>query len=282
MTEQSEQKNGSVCVFDFSCATTLEHYRNTMEQIKESLKKFCKSGTFQLETGKTGYVHFQGRISLKEKARLSKTVKLFHNEECLKTAHVSITSKENHDNVDYVTKEYTRTDGPWSILDDTPGQYVPRQIREIQKLYPWQEDVIKSLSIWDKRNINVLIDTVGNTGKSTLIGWIRAFKLGTKLPYSNDYKDIMQMVCNLPTSNAYLFDFPRCMDKDKLTGFYGAIEEIKNGYAYDMRYHFKEKNFDCPVVWIFTNTVPDKTKLSDDRWKLWEIKDMKLIPFITV
>ena len=76
---------------------------------------------------------------------------------------------------------------------------------------------------------------------------------------------------DMPTSSLYLIDMPRSMSKSGLLGLYSAIEEVKNGYAFDDRYKFTEKIFDCPNIWIFTNTLPDRNLLSYDRWKLWEI-----------
>jgi len=55
-----------------------------------------------------------------------------------------------------------------------------------------------------------------------------------------------------------------------------GIETLKDGYAYDDRYHFKEEYFDCPQIWVFMNMVPDISMLSKDRWKLWVIKEGKL------
>lgn len=66
-------------------------------------------------------------------------------------------------------------------------------------------------------------------------------------------------------------DMPRAMKKDKLGGMYSAIETIKDGYAWDDRYQFKEKAFDSPNIWIFTNTAPDMDLLSRDRWKIWGV-----------
>ena len=108
---------------------------------------------------------------------------------------------------------------------------------------------------------------------------MRAHKLARVLPLCNDYKDILRMVCDLPTSNNYFIDMPRCIKKDKLFGFFSAIETIKDGYAYDDRYNFTEKIFDCPNIWIFTNKKPDTKMLSVDRWQFWSVSDKQLLPF---
>lgn len=230
--------------------------------VKNLLREFCKDGTFQLEQSETGYVHYQGRVTLKKKLRLPPI-------DTLKGIHWSPTSLANFDNEDYCKKNYTRIKGPWNIEDQDP--YIPRQIREINNLYPWQQSIIDTLNVWDTRTINCLIDSSGNIGKSILVGWVRAYGLGRALPPVNDYKDLMRMVCDMPVSPAYMIDMPRAIKKDKLNGFFAAIESLKNGYAFDDRYKFVEKIFDSPCIWVFTNTYPDTDLLTEDRWKFWTI-----------
>ena len=237
------------------------------------LKEFCKSGTFQLEESElTNYKHYQGRVSLKKKARSAPI-------STLPGIHWSPTTKANIDNVNYMTKDFTRIDGPWDIQDVDP--YIPRQIREISTLYDWQQSIIDKLDVWDTRTINVVLDNKGNIGKSVLVGWVRAHRLGRALPPVNDYKDLMRMVCDLPTARNYMIDMPRAIKKDKLAGFYGAIESIKNGYAFDDRYNFKEKIFDSPNIWVFTNSLPDEKLLSKDRWKIWDVDGGNLLDYYT-
>lgn len=237
----------------------------TFLEVSRKLKEFCKSGTFQLEEGTgTNYKHYQGRVSLKKKARMPPI-------DTLTGIHWSATSSINIDNLDYCTKEYSRLEGPWDITEIDP--YIPRQIREISKLFDWQQSVINKLGVWDTRTINCIVDGKGNTGKSILVGWIRAHRLGRALPPVNDYKDLMRVVCDLPTARNYMIDMPRALKKDKLSGFFGAIESIKNGYAYDDRYNFTEKIFDSPNIWVFTNSYPDYNLLSGDRWRIWQIDE---------
>ncbi len=241
----------------------------THTEMCKILSKHSKKWTFQSERGtETGYEHYQGRFSLKVKKRLKQVITLLGDPKF----HVSITSTANKDNDFYVTKDDTRIEGPWSNKE-YEEIYIPRQIREISKLYPWQEKIIEISKVWDTRHINIIVDTVGNIGKTTLKTYIRCHRIGRCLPFCNNYKDIMRMVCDMPTSKMYVLDMPRAIDKERLGALYSAIESIKDGYAYDDRYSFKEKIFDCPNIWVFTNTVPDLTYMSPDRWKFWEIKD---------
>jgi len=269
------------------CATydfTIPEYSTSKEMIEGWLKENCKRWCFQLEEGEeTGYLHYQGRISLKNKKRLIQLCNEF-------TAagfkgHLSVTSLKCKSNFFYVTKEETRKEGPWA--DDTTMltmgiEYIPKQIREMRELRPFQKSIIASAKVWDPRSINVLLDKRGNMGKSLLKGYMRAHKIARCLPYANDFKDIMRMVCDMPTSQCYVIDMPRALTKNHLEQFFGGMEEIKNGYAYDDRYHFKEKHFDSPAIWIFCNVIPDLRYLTTDRWKFWWINnDYELISYPT-
>lgn len=261
-------KCNATAVYDFTISCDKVPKRET---VIESFKGYCKKWTFQKEKGDTGYVHWQGRISLIKRRRLPELLKILPEDHPFKQGRISVTSNAGLGDTFYVIKKDTRIDGPWSDTDEVI--YIPRQIREIEKLRPFQQQIVDSADIWDTRHINVIYCQHGNKGKSILVGYLRAHRLGRCLPACNDQKDILRMVCNMPTSRLYVFDMPRAMKQDKLYGFYSAIEMIKDGYCYDDRYHFKEKHFDCPNIWIFTNTLPSVDFLSRDRWVYWKIND---------
>ena len=223
-----------------------------------------------------GFIHWQGRISLIKKKRLSELVKLCKMSNFYRF-HWSPTSKDVSDSGDlfYVQKADSRIDGPWSSIDPEPA-YIPRQIRMITELRHWQQEVVDNLEVFDTRSINVIYDPKGNIGKSTLSTYCGVHGLALSIPPLDSYKDIMNMVMDRPISTCYFIDMPRSLPKTKLNQFYSGIEELKNGHAWDARYHFKEKYFDSPYVWLFVNIIPDKNMLSRDRWIIWEIRDNKL------
>lgn len=273
-----------IFVYDFTMAEPCApiDYIEHGEEIARNLRMLGKKWGFQLERGETGYVHWQGRISLIKKKRQHEAVKLLQRIECLKGIHLSPTTESIANNpddfYDYVDKFDTRVDSVPQYFNTDEVKYIPRQVREIKELYPWQQYIIDHANVWDTRTINVVLDQRGNSGKSTLVTYMRAHKLARKIPFCNDYIGVMRMVCNLPTSNCYLFDFPRAINKERLYQLFGAIEEVKSGYAYDDRYHFKEKIFDCPNIWLFTNVMPELDMLSIDRWRFWSIdEEMELI-----
>ena len=113
-----------MCVWDF----TIPAEKTNLDSLKDILKEHCKKFVFQLEEGESGYKHYQGRVSLKVKARKGPKLNL--------TEHWSITSGENKDNDFYVMKSDTRIGGPWSDKD----LYIPRQSRNII-LKKWQQEI---------------------------------------------------------------------------------------------------------------------------------------------
>ncbi len=268
------RQDSPICVWDF----TISEDKIKEDEIIKIIKGNSKKYAFQLEVGATtGYKHYQGRISLKMKKRLNQVIKIFGNK-----FHWSITSNENKNNCFYVLKEETRIseDKVWKDTDEEI--YIPRQIREIKNiLRPFQSKIIELSKIWDKRHIHIIYNQKGNLGKTILKGYMRIHKLGRPLPFVNNYKDLLRMVCDMPTSNCYLIDIPRAIKKDNLNQLFSGIETLKDGYAYDDRYAFKEKYFDCPNIFVFTNRLPDTRMLSNDRWKIWTInKSYELIKYI--
>nr|WAE42437.1 MAG: replication associated protein [Cressdnaviricota sp.] len=245
----------------------------TKEALEKFLKTHCKHWVFQKEKGEeTGYLHWQVRISLGVGRTLNQLIQLGKSEN-ISEWHLSPTSLENRlpNNSFYVTKPETRQEGPWSS-EDTEPTYVPRQIRDIT-LYEWQEYIKNDAVIWDTRHINVVLEKVGNKGKTILSTYLGVHKVGRTLPPVNDYKDLMRMVMDMPTSSLYVIDMPRSIPQKNLAGLFAGLEELKGGHAWDDRYRYQEKWFDCPNIWVFTNTMPDMGYLSKDRWVLWKIND---------
>src|ERR1700733_3307507 len=240
-------KSVPISTYDFTS------YEIVLPYTKKLLNDYCKKWVFQLEECPTTKIKFP-------------------------KWHLTITSNENIKNDFYVIKEDSRVDGPWK--DDDEEIYIPLQVRNISKLFPWQQKIIDDSAIFDTRTINVIFNEGGNIGKSILSTYCGVYKLGRKIPYSNDFKDIMRIVMDTPTSKLYIFDIPKAIKKEQLCQFYAGIEEIKNGYAFDDRYKFREKWFDCPSIWIFTNKFPNLDMLSSDRWKIWTIVDNDLITYV--
>lgn len=249
-------------------------WEDIAKDLSENLEEISKKWVFQLEQGnETHRYHLQGRFSLNVKKRKNECLKLFP-----KYPSISLLpeSKEGEEESNFycMKKDDTYRQGPWS--NEKKKVYVPKQILNIE-LYPWQKKLIEMSQIWDTRHINVIYDTVGNNGKSTLCTYMGVHGIGKLLPFCNDFKDILRMTYDIGVQKAYLIDMPRAISKERLFQFYGAIETIKSGYCYDDRYKFQDRYFDCPNIFVFTNVLPDESLLSKDRWKYWIIRNQDLI-----
>ena len=255
-------------------------------EMKEMLDNISNDWCYQIELGgKTKYLHYQGRICLKDKHRLTALKKILPN-----SWHLSNTSEKARKAKDpfaYCKKEDTRVSGPYmsKALKDAldaadpnaplPREKWPKQIRHIEEFYPWQQQIIDSAKEenFDARTVNVLIDTAGNHGKSSLKSVMAMMKIAQTIPYRNDYRDVMRIVMSAPKRVCYLVDLPRALKKEEMRQFVSGMETLKDGYAFDDRYKFQDMFFDSPCIWIFSNVIPDISLLTKGRWKIWEIED---------
>lgn len=268
-------------VFDF----TLSADDFAMTDCKGFCQQLFKKWTFQLERGETGYLHFQGRGSLWKPKRLGECINLV-NAIC-KEMHISHTTTEVATSGDmfYVTKADTRVDGPWT--DKDVELYIPRQYRDILP-YPWQQKVLDSVHNFNSRIVNLIYDPAGCQGKSTIAAICCLKNNGIIIPPVNDHEKLMASVCDILSAKEerrpgpIFIDLPRYMDKSRLYGIISSIEQIKNGYSYDMRYKYKEWWFDSPPVWVFSNMELPVSSLTNDRWKIWEILEGELVPYAYV
>lgn len=257
------------CVYDFTVGCEYVE----LEALKKILKTHCKKWIFQQEEGRSGFIHYQGRFSLKVKKRLTTTKKLFPDE-----LHLSVTSNENRDNNYYVTKDETRVNGPWS--DEDKVIFIPRQYKGLDKnLRPFQQTIWDSADEFDPRSINCIIDTRGNIGKSVICALCELNDRGIDMPPVNDSEKIIQSVCNILMGKQerdpkiIFLDIPRSVKQESLWGMFTAIEQIKKGKVYDFRYKYQEWWFNSPQIWVFMNIEPNTGYLSKDRWNFWEINE---------
>lgn len=258
------------------------------------LRPKCKAFVFQLERGDaTGRVHLQARIRLREKQRLQAAIQLFkgmmlmmttvchhrHHTDILPGAHWSPTANVNSKSFEYVMKEDTRVRGPFSDKEGPPLKTDEVKLLERDGLYSWQQVVVEEAKLFaseaggNNRVINVLVDQKGGIGKGSLTDYLRYNNLGFVVPPLNNYKDVMGVVIDRPAST-YIIDVPRAHG-GVAAELWSALESIKDGYAFDTRYHFRERRFRRPCIWVFTNTQPDTDMLSHDRWRFFSVNDAR-------
>jgi hypothetical protein len=246
----------------------------------KDLAEICKpKSTFQLERSITGYDHWQGRVITKKQYRENE-IRRIGKETFLKGIHWSVTCNANKNNMDYVTKNYTRIEGPWEVKDF--NKILTWQLKEFNTygLWHWQQKIKDLCVVKDMRSIHLIYDQKGHCGKSLFCEYLEFNNIAEEVPPFRLMDDIFQWVHSVAGKNAYIFDMPRAMKKDRLGDFYSGIEIIKNGVAYDKRYNAKKIRFNRPQVFVFTNTLPVMEFMSKDRWKIWTINsEHELIEF---
>lgn len=263
-----------LCMYDFTLPAADVSAEDIISAMVGLAKKYC----FQKERSDTGYEHYQGRLSLIKKRRFKKALKIIKGYTVFEKVHLSPTSNNTGTSMSYVMKDDTRIDGPWRDTD-AKKLYVPKHVSCIKTLRSFQADILRMAGEYDSRVVDLIYCPNGNKGKSILIGKARARGMRV-MPPVFDYKDILRMVYCMPTASAYFVDMPRSIKQEKLAGFFAGLETIKDGYAYDDRYTFKEKTFDSPRIFVFTNKLPQRGYLSEDRWNLWTItEDFRLVKF---
>lgn len=266
--------DSQLATFDF----TLKHNENFNENIiSQDLHTFCKSFVFQLEESSSGYVHWQGRVSLIKKKRLGTLINFCKSIDSLQSIHWNPTSNNGIDKGSfYVMKTDTRIKGPFKDTDEPIVITKQMEIFANWSLRPWQQSLINTTSQFCMRSIDLVYDPQGNAGKSLFSEYLESQGNSEEIPPFRLMDHIFEWVCSRPIKQIYIVDMPRGMKKDKLGDFYSGIEVIKNGVAYDKRYTAKKKRFDRPRIIVFSNELPNLDLMSMDRWKLWTIRDHKL------
>lgn len=237
------------------------------------MNRLFKKWVFQKEKGeKTGYVHWQVRGHLWKKKTEAAARKEFAT---VHGGHWTITCNTVHtnNNFNYMMKDDTRLEGPWSDQDYEEPPVLTRQLQNFltKTLYPWQQRVLDMCKEEDDRSIKIIYDPEGDAGKSIFAEYLEYYKLAFEMPPFRAMEDIMQFAFSFKAQKCYIIDMPRGMKKDKLGEFYAGLECLKNGVVYDKRYNGKKRRMDRPQIIVFTNTLPEFGLMTRGRWEVWDM-----------
>ncbi|AXQ65784.1 MAG: replication associated protein [Cressdnaviricota sp.] len=264
----------------FDITFPLERYENELE-LGKGLNGWCSKYVFQKEKSDSGYEHWQCRVQLVKKRRVSEVLNMISP---VIGGHWSPTCNKTHhsNSFNYVMKEDTKVAGPWTEKSFMDPPVLTRQLKAFMEKEKrgWQEDVEEIVRQVDDRKITLIYDTIGNSGKSIFAEYLEYHRLALELPPLRQFEDLLQFAYGFENQKAYLVDMPRAMKKDKLSEFYSGLECLKNGVVWDKRYAAKKRRMDRPQIIVFTNTLPEWTFMSKDRWACYEMDDdYTLSPF---
>jgi len=222
--------------------------------------KGVKAYIFQEETGeKTGTPHLQGYIEFENTKTLSALKKSFGD-----GPHFEV-SRNRIGSIEYCRKEKTRTGKEYR-----KGFWAPIKVLSEAMLKPWQKAVYDlTRTEPDDRSINWFYDIKGGCGKSALAKFISYHHKDDTLYVSGKAADIKYALATFLEQHGEIRTIIYDITRSQENYFsYQSIEELKNGICFATKYESQQLIFNPPHVIIFANFEPDKSMLSEDRWKI--------------
>ena len=145
-------------------------------------------------------------------------------------------------------------------------------------LKPWQEKVIRFIDNPSERKIYWVIGERGNEGKTFIQKYIHKL-FGSRRVLKSELNsrkvDIAYALSqeSFTCKDIFLFNLLR---SDYIAS-YGVLENIKDGYLLSSKYRSKPLKIKTPnTVIVFSNSHPEKSQLSSDRWKVYKIQSDEL------
>lgn len=233
---------------------------NYTEEEMTQMTHFSGKLVFSKETGESGTPHLQGYIELKNARTLSGLKK----ELKINRIHLEPSYKNRQANVLYCVKEGN------VIRNDFGKIYTGADLPKRDQLYEWQLNLLDIIeNKRDDRTIYWFWEDIGNAGKSRFGKYLCFHYKNICLLTATKSADILTAVDE--KYDTYILDFPRTLGPDFCP--FTAIEQVKNGFITDSKLKKEARilMFDPPTVIIFSNYPPERKKLSQDRWQIYNI-----------
>lgn len=153
------------------------------------------------------------------------------------------------------------------IDDHYPNTTIPEH-----ELRPWQNALkIKLEEEPERRKIIFVVDEIGNSGKS----WFAHFYtrlVGEKAQVLLPGKKADMAYALKPGLRVLFMDAPRSKQGEFIQ--YDFLEDLKNGYVFSTKYESRIKSYEPMHVVVNMNEQPDRTKLSEDRFAIINIRQL--------
>lgn len=147
---------------------------------------------------------------------------------------------------------------------------------------PWQAELMERLKTQNDRQICVIVDKRGNSGKTTWGKVLELYHDWIVLPNakSQDIAHVMRSV--EPGLPGIVIDLARSLrnetegDRNDFIN-YQIIESLKDGQIFSGKYSSEKWMITPPKMVLMMNFMPDTSKLSIDRWDILTIDGDRLI-----
>lgn len=235
----------------------------------------CKKYIFQLEKcPQTGGYHIQGYVVLKIRRRYTELEKLLHG------SHWEACNGNDEKCMKYCCKEES-ADLNYNFYQkgfNNARRWRVSQLDIITNLYQWQCDVLRLMDSKQyniKRHVIWIYDFVGNVGKTAFAKYL-CYKHGAIYVCNGKSADIRNIIFNtdmMVENRMIVANYAKCTEHIN----YQVIEDIKDGIICNTKYETGMKLFNSPHFIAFSNQMPDISKMSEDRWLIFEIIDQRLV-----
>jgi len=218
--------------------------------------------TFQEEVGKQGTPHLQGVVSFKNARTFTQVTKIdkrIHWEICK-----NINAAEN-----YCKKLDTRAGKVYTNKKNSQRKIIKDPLDGLT-LQDFQIEILDLLNEEpNDRTVKWIWDEDGGKGKTSLAKHMILHHPDKVLRLDGACTDqnAKYLVAEFIEKNdlqIIIIDYPRGTTRFN----YDLIEDLKNGFFTSTKYECKNVVMNCPHVVVFSNTHPDLSKLSEDRWDL--------------
>lgn len=162
--------------------------------------------------------------------------------------------------------EYCRKDDSTKVRDGRE-KGIPERLEIIKELKDWQLELEKDLMEKpDDRTVIWYVDKEGLKGKSAMAKYL-AVKYGAICPDGGKEADIKYIIGQCEENpRIIVIDIPREDDIGMVS--YRMLEKLKDGMFMAGKLKSRMVIMNSPHVVVFSNEEPEKTKLSQDRWKV--------------
>lgn len=251
---------------------TEEEARKNYSSNSSMLKTFTKFFIYSLE--KVNNIHIQGYLECVNKMRMTAIKDIMGSR-----IHLEVSKGNREHNINYCSKTESQIEKPIMWDKSKEPKYTAEELGLVEpiKLYNWQREAINIASSKpDRRTIHWFFETEGNVGKTELARHLIYYhKFGL---IDGKKKDIMCSIVGddgtKEIMKGYVFNFSR--DKEGKVS-YDSMESIKDGLIFSSKYKSTGGIIPPCHIFVFANWMPDITKMSLDRWKIYNIKDKALI-----
>lgn len=218
----------------------------------------------------TGREHLQCYFRFKNQKRFS-TMKT-----ALPGAHIESAKADDQANYKYCSKEGDfKTNIVPKVSQEELKEMVLKSYDDV-KWRPWQKDVLDIVETDpDGRTIVWIYEPDGNCGKSFLAKFLccREGTIISSGKCSDVFNQVNVAILAGTRPRLVICDVPRVC-KDFVS--YQALEKLKDGCLFSGKYEGGVLIFPPTHVICFANQMPDTSKMSGDRWRIYEIKDSHL------